>query len=104
MTHDWATICEDHSIITQLTITPMARKLPPLNSLPCFEAAARLLNFSKAADELNVTPGAISRAIKHLENQLDVLLFERGTRSVRLTTVGEPYARAVRDVLEQLAA
>jgi LysR family glycine cleavage system transcriptional activator len=82
----------------------MARKLPPLNSLPCFEAAARLLNFSKAADELNVTPGAVSRAIKHLEDQLNVLLFERGTRSVRLTTVGEPYARAVRDALEQLTA
>lgn len=81
----------------------MARKLPPLNSLPCFEAAARLLNFSKAAEELNVTPGAVSRAIKHLEDQLNVLLFERGTRSVRLTTVGEPYARAVRDMLEQLA-
>jgi LysR family glycine cleavage system transcriptional activator len=81
----------------------MTRKLPPLNSLPCFEAAARLLNFSKAADELNVTPGAISRAVKHLEDQLNVSLFERGTRSVRLTTVGEPYARAVRDVLEQLA-
>jgi LysR family glycine cleavage system transcriptional activator len=81
----------------------MARKLPPLNALPCFEAAARLLNFSKAAEELSVTPGAISRAIKHLEDQLDVQLFERGTRSVRLTTVGEPYARAVRDMLEQLA-
>ena len=82
----------------------MARKLPPLSSLPCFEAAARLLNFSKAADELNVTPGAISRAIKHLEDQLNVLLFERKTRSVRLTAVGEPYAQAVRDALEQLAA
>ena len=82
----------------------MARKLPPLSSLPCFEAAARLLNFSKAADELNVTPGAISRAIKHLEDQLNVLLFERKTRSVRLTDVGEPYAQAVRDALEQLAA
>jgi LysR family transcriptional regulator, glycine cleavage system transcriptional activator len=82
----------------------MPRKLPPLNSLPCFEAAARLLNFSKAAEELNVTPGAISRAIKHLEAQLNVSLFERQTRSVRLTTVGEPYALAVRDVLEQLAA
>jgi LysR family glycine cleavage system transcriptional activator len=82
----------------------MPRKLPPLNTLPCFEAAARLLNFSKAADELSVTPGAISRAIKHLEDQLGVQLFERETRSVRLTTVGEPYARAVRDVLEQLAA
>lgn len=82
----------------------MARKLPPLNALPCFEAAARHLNFSKAADELNITPGAISRAIKNLEDQLNVLLFERETRSVRLTAVGEPYARAVRDALDQLAA
>lgn len=81
----------------------MLRKLPPLNALPCFEAAARHLNFSKAADELSVTPGAISRAIKHLEDQLDVPLFERATRSVRLTAVGERYARAVRDALDQLA-
>jgi LysR family glycine cleavage system transcriptional activator len=83
---------------------PMPRKLPPLNALPCFEAAARLLNFSRAADELSMTPGAISRAIKNLEDQLGVMLFERGTRTVRLTTVGEPYARAVRDMLEQLVA
>jgi LysR family glycine cleavage system transcriptional activator len=82
----------------------MARKLPPLNSLPCFEAAARLLNFSKAAEELSVTPGAISRAIKNLEDQLNIQLFERETRSVRLTAVGEPYARAVREALDQLAA
>lgn len=82
----------------------MTRKLPPLSSLPCFEAAARLLSFSRAADELSVTPGAISRAIKSLEGQLDVRLFERGTRSVRLTAVGEPYARAVREALDQLAS
>jgi LysR family transcriptional regulator, glycine cleavage system transcriptional activator len=81
----------------------MSRKLPPLSSLPCFEAAARHLSFTKAADELSVTPGAISRAIKHLEDQLDVVLFERATRSVRLTAIGEPYARAVREVLDQLA-
>ena len=82
----------------------MARKLPPLNALPGFEAAARLLNFSKAAEELSITPGAVSRAIKHLEDQLQVQLFERGTRSARLTAVGEPYARAVREFLEQLAS
>lgn len=82
----------------------MARKLPPLNALPCFEAAARLLNFSKAAEELSVTPGAVSRAIKHLEDQLQVQLFERGTRSARLTRVGEPYAIAVREALEQLSS
>jgi LysR family glycine cleavage system transcriptional activator len=81
----------------------MARKLPPLNSLPCFEAAARLLNFSKAAEELNLTPGAVSRAISNLEGYLSVRLFERGTRSMRLTTLGEPYARAVRDALDQLS-
>lgn len=82
----------------------MARKLPPLNSLPSFEAAARHLSFSRAAQELNVTHGAVSRAVKTLEDQLGVLLFERATRSVRLSAVGEPYARAVRDVLDQLAA
>lgn len=62
------------------------------------------MNFSRAADELNVTHGAVSRAIKHLEEQLGVLLFERATRSVRLTAVGEPYARAVHEMLDQLAA
>jgi LysR family glycine cleavage system transcriptional activator len=81
----------------------MSRKLPPLTTLPSFEAASRLLSFSKAAEELYVTHGAISRAIKNLEDQLGVQLFERGTRSVSLTAVGEPYARAVREVLDQLA-
>ncbi|MER9683529.1 transcriptional regulator GcvA [Mesorhizobium sp. M0184] len=81
----------------------MHRKLPPLTTLPSFEAAARLLSFSKAAEELHVTHGAISRAIKNLEDQLGVQLFERGTRSVSLTAVGEPYARAVREALAQLA-
>lgn len=80
----------------------MARKLPPLGALPFFEAAARLLNFSKAAAEMHVTPGAISRAIKSLETQLGVQLFERETRSVRLTEVGEALAHAVRNALEQL--
>jgi LysR family glycine cleavage system transcriptional activator len=78
------------------------RKLPPLTTLPSFEAAARLLSFSRAAEELHVTHGAVSRAIKHLEDQLGVQLFERGTRSVRLSAVGEPYARAVREILDQL--
>jgi LysR family glycine cleavage system transcriptional activator len=62
------------------------------------------LNFSKAADELNVTPGAIRQAIKNLEDQLGVLLFERRTRSVRLTAIGGPYARSVRDTPDQLVA
>jgi len=82
----------------------MSRKLPPLTTLPAFEAAARHLSFTKAAEELFVTHGAVSRAIKNLEDQLGIMLFERGTRSVQLTAVGEPYARAVREALNQLVA
>lgn len=82
----------------------MRRPLPPLTTLPSFEAAARHLSFSKAADELYVTHGAVSRAVRHLEDHLGAQLMIRATRSVRLTSVGAAYAAAVRDVLEQLAA
>jgi LysR family glycine cleavage system transcriptional activator len=82
----------------------MARRLPPLNSLPSFEAAARHLSFSKAAEELHVTHGAVSRAIRHLETRLGVQLFERRTRSVRLTPLGVSFAAEVRNALDQLAA
>lgn len=85
-------------------VTASPGKLPPLTTLPCFEAAARLQSFTKAAEELHLTPGAISRAVKHLEEQIGVQLFERVTRSVRLTETGERYAKAVRDMLGQLAA
>ncbi len=79
------------------------RKLPPLTTLRSFEAASRLLSFSKAADELNVTHGAVSRAIRHLEDDLGLALFQRKTRLVRLTPIGASYAASVRDALERLA-
>lgn len=82
----------------------MPRRLPPLNSLPSFEAAARHLSFSKAAEELHVTHGAVSRAIRHLETQLGVQLFTRKVRSVALTTLGASYAAEVRQSLDHLAA
>jgi len=82
----------------------MARRLPPLNTLPSFEAAARQLSFSKAADELHVTHGAVSRAVRHLEEHLGVRLFVRATRSVRLTAIGSAYANEVREMLARLAA
>ncbi len=82
----------------------MNRRLPPLNTLRSFEAAARQLSFSKAADELHVTHGAVSRAIRHLEDHLGVQLFQRLTRAVRLTPMGSSYAAAVRDTLDRLAA
>jgi len=80
------------------------RRLPPLGALPSFEAAARHLSFSKAADELCVTHGAVSHAVRKLEDQLGVQLMVRATRSVRLTPIGTSFVAEVRDVLERLAA
>jgi LysR family glycine cleavage system transcriptional activator len=82
----------------------MRRHLPPLNALPSFEAAARHLSFSRAADELSVTHGAVSRAVRNLEDQLGVQLMIRATRSVRLTPIGASFAAEIRNVLEHLAA
>ncbi len=61
------------------------RRLPPLKSLQAFEAAARWLSFSRAAEELYVTPAAISQQIKQLESYLGIALFHRMTRAVQLT-------------------
>jgi LysR family transcriptional regulator, glycine cleavage system transcriptional activator len=63
----------------------MNSHLPPLAALRAFEAAARLMSFSKAADELNVTPAAVSHQIHALEQDLGVKLFHRRNRSVALT-------------------
>src|ERR1700686_3108648 len=82
----------------------MPRRLPPLNALPRFEAAARHLSFSRAADELHVTHGAVSRAVRNLEDHLGVQLMIRATRSVRLTPIGASFAAEIRGVLEHLAA
>lgn len=80
----------------------MARKLPPLTTLPAFEAAARHLSFTKAADELHLTHGAISRAVRNLEEVLGVRLFDRGTRSVKLTAEGAAYAAEIGEALDQI--
>jgi LysR family transcriptional regulator, glycine cleavage system transcriptional activator len=82
----------------------MPLRLPPLNALPSFEAAARHLNFSRAADELRVTHGAVSRAVRNLEDHLGIQLMIRATRSVRLTPIGASYAAEIREALEHLAA
>jgi LysR family glycine cleavage system transcriptional activator len=63
-------------------------RLPPLNALRAFEATARQLSFSHAAEELNVTPGAVSQQIKQLEDYLEVRLFERHKRQIALTDAG----------------
>lgn len=67
----------------------MSRRLPPLNSLKCFEAAGRLLSFTRAAQELNVTQAAISHQIKVIEEFLGVSLFVRHPRRLALTDQGK---------------
>jgi LysR family glycine cleavage system transcriptional activator len=77
-------------------------RLPTLKSIQAFEAVARHLSFKKAAEELNVTPTALSHQVKHLEDQLGVALFHRLTRSIKLTAEGEAYAPQVTAAFEKL--
>jgi LysR family transcriptional regulator, glycine cleavage system transcriptional activator len=74
----------------------------PLTALRVFEAAARHESFLNAAEELAITPGAVSRQIKALETELSVRLFERFNRAVRLTEIGRRLAAGVRQGLGRL--
>lgn len=81
----------------------MSNRLP-LNALKVFEACARHGSFLKAAEELAITAGAVSRQIKGLEAELEVRLFDRFNRAVRLTEAGEQLALGVRQGLSTLQA
>jgi LysR family transcriptional regulator, glycine cleavage system transcriptional activator len=81
----------------------MHRRLPPLNALRAFEAAARQASFTKAANELHVTHGAISRQVQTLEAWLDLPLFERHNRRVVLTEAGATYLAEVGAALDRIA-
>ena len=76
--------------------------LPPLDFIQGFEAAARTLSFTKAAEELFVTQSAVSRQIKALEDHLGVALFERRPRALLLTEEGLALQRAATETLERL--
>ena len=80
----------------------MPRRLPPLNSLRAFEAAARHLSFARAAEELYLTPSAISHQIKSLEEQVGTKLFERRGRNVGLTDAGGRYYPALRQAFDRM--
>lgn len=73
----------------------MIRKLPPLNALKAFEAAARHLSFSKAAHELKITQGAISKQVKLLEDYFDHQLFHRNGRRLKINKEAEEYFAAI---------
>jgi LysR family transcriptional regulator, glycine cleavage system transcriptional activator len=79
------------------------KPLPPLTSLRAFEAAARLLSFTRAARELHVTPAAISHQIRGLERLLGVELFRRGSRRLTLTEQGQLASEHLREGFERLA-
>jgi LysR family glycine cleavage system transcriptional activator len=75
---------------------------PPLDLLPAFEAAARHLSFTKAAEELSLTQSAVSRQIQALEESLGARLFERRTRALLLTEHGQRFYQLVKEVLREI--
>ena len=79
------------------------RRLPPLNALRAFETAARHLNFSRAADELSVTPGAVSQQIQNLEDYVGASLFRRTPRGLLLTDAAQTALPALREAFDRLA-
>jgi LysR family transcriptional regulator, glycine cleavage system transcriptional activator len=78
-------------------------RLPPLNALRAFEATARHLSVKNAAEELCVTPGAVSQMLKALELHLGVKLFHRVNRGILLTDAGQGYLPPVRNAFRQIA-
>lgn len=82
---------------------PMNRRLPSLNALRAFEAAARHLSFTRAAEELHVTQAAISHQIKALETDLGIPLFQRVNRTLTLSESGQTLFRGVSEALDIMA-
>ena len=81
----------------------MPRRLPPLNALKAFEAAARSESFTRAAEELHVTQGAVSHQVKALEATLGLKLFNRERQRLTLTEAGRDYLAVMRDALDRIA-
>jgi LysR family transcriptional regulator, glycine cleavage system transcriptional activator len=82
----------------------MPRRLPSLNAVKAFEAAARHESLTRAAEELCVTHGAVSHQVKALEATLGVKLFTRERQRLAITEAGRDYLAVVRDALDRLAA
>ncbi|MCF6299623.1 MAG: transcriptional regulator GcvA [Proteobacteria bacterium] len=85
-----------------ITMVAKYKNIPPLRAIKAFEASARHLSFTKAADELHVTQAAISHQIKNLEDITGVALFKRFNRSLRITAEGRIYLVTIRSTLASL--
>jgi LysR family glycine cleavage system transcriptional activator len=83
--------------------SPMMRRLPPLNALKAFEAAARSESITRAAEELSVTQGAVSQQVKALEATLGIKLFNREHQRLVMTEAGREYLAVVRDAFDRIA-
>jgi LysR family glycine cleavage system transcriptional activator len=81
----------------------MLRRLPALNALKAFEAAARHESFTRAAEELCVTQGAVSHQVKALEAELGIKLFNRERQRLIITEAGREYLTVLRDALDRIA-
>jgi LysR family glycine cleavage system transcriptional activator len=81
----------------------MPRRLPPLNAIKAFEAAARHASFTRAAEELCVTQGAVSHQVKGLETELGIKLFKRERQRLIITAAGRDYLEVVRDAFDRIA-
>ena len=82
----------------------MARRLPSLNALRAFEAAARHESFTRAAEELCVTQGAVSHQVKALEAELGLKLFNRERQGLAITGAGRTYLEVVRDAFDRIGS
>ncbi len=87
-----------------LVMGPMSRRLPPLNPLRAFEAAARLGSFTVAAAEMGVSPVAVGRQVRVLEQHLRVPLFHRCHRAIALTRAGQVLYESATEALDLIAA
>lgn len=85
-----------------MAVSPPTPRIPSLNALRAFEAAARLGGFAFAAEELGVTPGAVAAQIKSLEEEIGAALFVRNARGVELTPVGQRALPGFVDVFDSL--
>src|SRR6184192_4171174 len=81
----------------------MPRRLPQLNALKAFEAAARHESFTRAAEELFVTQGAVSHQVKALEIELGIKLFNRERQRLVITEAGRDYLTVIRDAFDRIS-
>src|SRR5260370_10764591 len=87
-----------------IKLAAMPRRLPPLNTLRSFEAAARYESFTRAAEELHVTQSAVSQQVRALETELGVKLFARERQRLKITPAGRDYLSVIRKALDHIGA